>query len=135
MLAPAAAFEQAKAASAQRDVRSVATLDSLADEANRRDGESAATSRTVSGRQFKLQQGVWTDAQLLRDDMHNTWTLKVQAYSPAWFALLRAVPSIKDALSLGDRMRMAGTTVVLEVAPDGVTSLDNATITRFTTAW
>ena len=134
-MAPEAAFEQAKAASAQRAVRSVATLDSLADASDRREGESAATSRSVSGRQFKLSQGVWTDASLLRADKPAPWTLKVQAYSPAWFALLRAVPSLKDALSLGDRVRLAGKSVVLEVATDGVTSLDNATVTRFTTAW
>ncbi|MEP6835148.1 MAG: VIT domain-containing protein, partial [Gemmatimonas sp.] len=135
MAAPEAAFEQAKAASAQRQVRSVAMLDSLSDAANRREGESAATSRNVSGRQLRLQQGVWTDAQLLRGDKTPTWTLKVQAYSPAWFAVLQAVPSLKDALALGDRVRMAGKLVVLEVATDGVTSLDNATVTRFTSAW
>lgn len=131
---PEAAFEQAKAASAQRDVRSVATLDSLADAASKREGESGA-SRNASGRQFKLQQDVWTDVRLLRGDMTKTWTVSVQAYSPAWFALLRAVPSLKDALSLGDRVRMAGTSVVLEVSPSGVTALDNATITRFSSAW
>ena len=135
MAAPEAAFEQAKSASAQRAVRSVAMLDSISDAADRREGESAATSRYVSGRQFKLSQGVWTDAGLLRGDKTAAWTLKVQPYSPAWFAVLRAVPSLKDALSLGDRVRVAGKSVVLEVATDGVTSLDNATVTRFTTAW
>ncbi|MEO7362191.1 MAG: VWA domain-containing protein, partial [Gemmatimonadaceae bacterium] len=135
MAAPEAAFEQAKAASAQRAVRSVATLDSISDASDRREGESAATSRNVSGRQFRLSQGVWTDAGLLRGDKTAAWTLKVQPYSPAWFAVLRAVPSLKDALSLGDRVRVAGKSVVLEVASDGVASIDSATVTRFTTAW
>ena len=135
MRASDAAFEQAKAASAQRAAKSVATLDSIADDVTRREGESVATSRNVSGRQFKLVQGVWTDATLLRVDKPAAWTLKVQPYSPAWFSVLRAMPSLKDALSLGDRLRAAGKSVVLEVAPDGVTSLDNATITRFTIAW
>ena len=59
----------------------------------------------------------------------------MQAYSPAWFAVMRAVPSLKDALALGDRVRVAGTTVLLEITSDGVTSLDAATVTRFTNAW
>ena len=133
--APQAAFESAKVASAQRDVRSVATLDSLADAAAKSEGESAGTTRNLSGRSFRLQQGVWTDARLLRSDFSKTWTINVQAYSPAWFALLRAVPSLKDALSLGDKLRMAGTAVVLEVSASGVTALDNATLARFSAAW
>ncbi|MEO7996222.1 MAG: VIT domain-containing protein [Gemmatimonadaceae bacterium] len=134
-LAPQAAFEQAKAASAQRDVRSVATLDSLADAANAREGESAGTTRNVSGRSFKLQQGVWTDVRLMRGDTAKTWTVNVQAYSAAWFAIMRAVPSLNDALALGDKVRVAGTLVVLEVSKSGVTTLDDATLARFRTAW
>jgi hypothetical protein len=61
--------------------------------------------------------------------------VNVQAYSPAWFALLKAVPALKDVLALGDRVRVAGTSVVLEVGSAGVTSLDDASITRFVAAW
>ena len=133
--APEAAFELAKAASAQRDVRSLATLDSLADAASIRSGEAPGATRNVAGRSFRLQQGVWTDVQLLRNDTGNRWTLKVQAYSPAWFALIREMPSLKDVLSLGDTMRLAGTAVVLDVSSSGATSIDNATLTRFRTSW
>lgn len=134
-MAPQAAFEQAKAASAQREVRSVATLDSLADASSALQGKVAGAARNLSGRTFSLEQGVWTDARMLRGDMSKVWTVNVQAYSPAWFALMRAVPALKEALSLGDRVRVAGKSVVLEVSPTGVTSLDDAAITRFSSAW
>jgi Ca-activated chloride channel homolog len=128
-------FEAAKSASAQRNVRSVATLDSLSSAAFGRDAESDKTSRNAFNRRFELKDSVWTEARLLRGDMASAWTVRVQAYSPAWFALMKAVPALKEALSLGDRVKLAGTSVVLEVTPSGVTTLDDATVTRFTTAW
>jgi len=129
------AFEMAKAASAQRDARNVATLDSLSNAAYRREGESDKTTRNALNRRFELQQGVWTEARLLRSETRPTWTVQVQAYSPAWFALVQAIPSLKEAFALGDQLRMAGRSVVLEVTPKGVTTLDDATMTRFIAAW
>ncbi|MBC8088065.1 MAG: VWA domain-containing protein [Phycisphaerae bacterium] len=129
------AFEMAKSASVQRDVRSVATLDSLNNAAYRREGENDQSSRSALNRRFELQQGVWTETRLVRGDMATAWTVRVQAYSPAWFALVKAVPALKEVFALGDRVRLAGTSVVLEVTPNGVSTLDDATITRFTAAW
>lgn len=128
-------FEMAKSASAQRDARSVATLDSLSNAAYGRADESDKSARNVLNRRFELHEGVWTEARLINAEVRPAWTLRVQAYSPAWFALVKAVPPLKEAFALGDRVRMMGKSVMLEVSPSGVTTLDDATITRFTTAW
>lgn len=129
------AFEQAKAASAQRGAMSLATVDSLADAATRREGSTAGDSRTALNRRFQLVDSVWVDSRSVAVDSARTWTLRVQAYSPAWFALLRAVPALKDALALGDRVRIAGSNVLLETAPAGVTTISDATVRRFAAAW
>ncbi|MGV3708928.1 MAG: VWA domain-containing protein [Gemmatimonas sp.] len=133
--APQAAFEQAKAASVQRSARSIATVDSIANALDERKDAGSSRTRNVDGRQFALESGVWTDQRLQRGDASSNWTLKVQPYSAAWFAVLRTVPSLKEPLSLGDRIRIAGRSVTLEVAENGVASLDDATLKRFSNAW
>lgn len=128
-------FEQAKAASAQRMAKSVATIDSLNDAAMGADADKSGKVRSASNRRFELQNGVWVETRLVRGDTPPAWTLRVQAYSPAWFALVNGTPALKEAFALGDRVRLAGRAVLLEVAPDGVTTIDSTMLTRFTTAW
>jgi hypothetical protein len=101
-------------------------------------GDVAGTSRQTrqaAGRTFIRDQGVWIDGFLLLANMHPAITVRVQAYSPAWFAVVRALPDLKEALALGDRVRIAGKAAVLEVAPDGEASLDATTIAKLSANW
>jgi hypothetical protein len=110
--APAAAreFERARAASRQRDVSSLAVADSAASDA------AGPALRWAGSRALRRVGEVWTD----RREVPGARVLRLRAYSDAWFALARAVPELADFFAVGDRVRVAGRRVIIEVAPDGV---------------
>jgi uncharacterized protein YegL len=134
--APASvAFESARRASEQRAVVSLSAADQmLAD----RDASAKAgtTSRVVTGRLFDLIDSTWTDRRLITD---SAWraevTVHVRAFSPAWTALAQALPTLRDALALGERVKVRGTRAVIEVSPRGAESIDRATIDRLVARW
>jgi hypothetical protein len=101
-----------------------------------RSAKDSERSTVASGTAFTLRDGVWTDQRLLRDaSWRPTLTVRVRAFSEAWTALAREMPTLREALALGDRVRLRGRTVLLEVAPDGQTSLDAATRRAIRSQW
>ena len=97
--------------------------------------EGSAT-RVVNGRLFSLVDSTWTDQRLIDEPAWRaTVTVRVRPFSQAWTELARAVPSIREALALGDRVRVRGTNVIVEVAPDGVSTLDSAAVRRLVAQW
>ncbi|RMG11342.1 MAG: hypothetical protein D6729_18140 [Deltaproteobacteria bacterium] len=73
--------------------------------------------RTAGAATFTWKDGAWTDTRI-RPGMK---TLKVKYLSDAYFALLRLRPRLKEALALGERVRvLAAEGRVIEVAPDGI---------------
>lgn len=75
--------------------------------------------RRAGGRLFTLQRGVWTDAAQV-DSLHVT---TVVPFSPAYFALVRALPELVPCLGLGDAVLVAGRRASVRIAPDGVRAL------------
>jgi Ca-activated chloride channel family protein len=91
----------------------------------------AATTRDtrfVAGRTFRSIRGMWVDAAYRR----GMPSLRVRYASPAYFALLRARPSLRRFFALGQRVTvvLAGGRAVIvdENAPAGVSAAD---VTRF----
>ena len=123
----AQAFEEAKAASAMRDVRSLQQANDAALEM-RREG---ITSRRVGTRTFVMRDSTWTDVR----SAEGLRVVKVQAYSEAYFALIRELPDIGEALALGDRVLVRGAKVAIEVAPDGAERLTAADLASVVAAW
>ena len=82
-------FDAAKAASEQRAATSIAATDSIA-----RGYAAAVQRRTVDARTFELRDGRWTDVSW-RDGMR---TVKVKAFSSAYFALLQRLPELTRPL-------------------------------------
>ena len=117
-------FEAAKAASAQRDASSLASADS----ASAPNGESA---RRVGGRLLQLREGMWTDNQ----SPANARVLKIRAYGAAYFALVRELPDLAELLSSGDRVRVAGRSIIIEVGPEGAEELDRGELARAVREW
>jgi Ca-activated chloride channel family protein len=113
-------FDMAKAASAQRAAKSLADVDAA----------GAGDRKLVSahGRSFTLVGDTWTDLRL--GASASLPVVKVKGYSTAWFALLRAVPALKDALALGDKVTIVGKGLVLQVTPDGQAALADAELER-----
>ena len=95
----AQAFEEAKAASAMRDVQSLQQANDAAREM-RREG---IISRRVGTRTFVMRDSTWTDVR----SAEGLRVVKVQAYSEAYFALIRELPDLGEALALGDRVVVA----------------------------
>jgi Ca-activated chloride channel homolog len=124
--APAAAqFDAAKTASEQRAATSLGDLDK---DARREKKESV---RMAGNRTFTLRDSVWTEARTVS----GMPVIKVKAFSPAYFALVQNVPELAPLFAIGERVRMFGRNVAIEVAPDGLTQLDAAALADAVRNW
>lgn len=123
--APAMQFEAAKAAAEQRAMLSVVELDK---DLLREKKESV---RIAGNRTFSLQDSVWTET---RSDSKMP-VLKVKAFSPAYFALVQNVPELAPLFAVGERVRVYGRHVAIEVAPDGTSQLDAAALADAVRNW
>lgn len=126
----AKAFRRADESARMSAVTNLAAADKMEEEKSAV-GEAGGSGparemHRVGGRLFTNKDGVWTDAQH-RDSLR---VLTVQPYSPAYFALAKALPELTRYLSAGDRMLVAGRRVSIKMAPDGVTTLAAAEVTR-----
>ncbi len=131
----AVAFESARRASEQRKVLTISAADALlgAEDAN---AVAAGRSRLADRRMFDLVDSVWTDRQLINTpEWRAQVTVRVQPFSRAWSALAQAIPSLREPFALGDRVRVRGQRAVIELAPNGVTDLDQTTLARLVAAW
>lgn len=121
------AFAEAKAASAYRGAQSLAAADAAAPEP-RADG---ITMRRVGSRTFLLRDRVWTDTRF-RDTMR---TVTIKPFSEAYFALVRRLPALRDAFSLGERVTVAGAGVAIILAPDGQERMSDGELSALAAAW
>ena len=88
--------------------------------------------RVVGPRTFTLVGGTWTDSAF--DPAHPQAVTVVRAYSDAYFALLRAVPSLAAPAALGDSVLLVldNGLAVRFSAGEGKTALDAGEIKRLT---
>ena len=121
-------FEEAKAASAMRGAQTLSQADAAAAPALHNEG---IISRRVGTRTFIMRDSVWTDARGSED----TRVVTVQAYSDAYFALIRELPELAAAFALGDRVLVRGTTIAIAVAPEGAQRMSAAEIKSIVAAW
>ncbi len=130
--APASAaearFESARDAAAQRDAKSIASLDGMLD----RDRRGAlAETRTIGNRRLSLVNGVWTDVRFttaLR-------LVRVKPFSPLYFELLHRMRDLPDLFALGDRVIAAGRAVAIELAADGAERVDERVLAGVQRDW
>jgi Ca-activated chloride channel family protein len=118
-------FEAAKVASAQRELKSLAELD----RSTRRDGKDAL--RMAGSLTFELRDNVWTDTR----PANGLRSVRVQAFSAAYFALLRRIPELAPLFAVGEQVRVNGHRVTIEVGASGVTELDAATLDTLVRDW
>ena len=88
-------------------------------------------SRRVGTRTFVMRDSTWTDIR----SAEGLRVVKVQAYSEAYFALIRELPDVAEALALGDRVLVRGAKVAIEVAPNGAERLTAAELASVVAAW
>jgi Ca-activated chloride channel family protein len=129
---PAAqAFAEAKVAARMRDATTLAAVDSTATVVGGAAGVRAGTVQHAGGRTFVLRDSTWTDTRY-QDSMRR---VRVQAFSAAYFALLHAVPDLRQAFAIGDRVIAAGRQVAVEVTPAGVAQLSDADVVAVQAGW
>ncbi|MEZ4411051.1 MAG: hypothetical protein R3A52_31910 [Polyangiales bacterium] len=68
-----------------------------------RANNGAGNTRFASGRSFTLQGGVWREQG---NEAAGARVLRVPFMSRAWFAVVRQRPALREALSLGERVRL-----------------------------
>lgn len=95
-------------------VTGAAIADSLATNAPRVRASGTPTQR-AGGRLFMLRDGAWTDAR----HADSLRTVEIEAYSPAYVALLRALPELVEPAKLGPTVVVAGRRVSLKIAGGG----------------
>ena len=123
--AKAGSFEAARASAAQRSAMSISAVDEASglakDKSVRREGN----------RLFALRDSVWTDTGL-KDSMQR---VKVRAYSAAYFRILELLPELREPLSLGDRVVVAGRSIAIEIASAGVETLTDRELNDLQSKW
>jgi Ca-activated chloride channel family protein len=78
--------------------------------------------RNIGGRTFYQQGKLWTDSRYQRGQQ----VIRVQAFSDAYFALLRKRPELRQYLSLGEEVLVQLESVAVQIAPHGRTNLSEA---------
>lgn len=114
-------FESAKKASEQR-----ATI-SLSEGA---DGSARQDLRSAGTHSFVLRDSVWTDTRA----ESRTRIVKVQAYSAAYFTLVQRVPELGPLFAIGDRVRVQGRLVTIDVV-SSAPALDASAIAAIVRDW
>jgi Ca-activated chloride channel family protein len=84
--------------------------------------------RRAGGRLLALRDGMWTDLSQ-RDSVKAIKT--IVPFSPAYFALITARPSLKEVLAVGSPISVAGRRITLKVADGGSTEWTPGELDRF----
>lgn len=116
-------FEAAKSAAAQREVKSIASLDSAS--------TASGSQRRAGDRLFNLANGVWTDARYTE----RLRLVRVKPFSPLYFDLVKRLDGLQDVFALGERVIVAGRTFAIELAPDGSASLSASELDVLVRDW
>jgi len=113
--APTVQFEAAKAASAQRAATSMAVADSVA-------GVVAdARVKRAGAYTFVMRDGVWTDTRYKDGGA----VLRVKPFSDAYFKLIELQPDLREPLSVGERVIVAGRSMAIELSASGAEQLSD----------
>jgi hypothetical protein len=106
-----AQFESGKAASDQRDAKSLAAADAAV--MNQALGTSEL--RRAGAKIFKREGDAWADVAM-KNELR---VYKVKAYSRSYFTLLERIPELRESFAIGDRVVVAGKAVAIQVVTDG----------------
>jgi Ca-activated chloride channel family protein len=128
--APAVQFEAAKQAAAQRSATSLSAADSSANMGYAGMGRSDNMTKagTVT---FVLRDSVWTDVRYKKSGM----VLQVKPFSDAYFKLIEMIPDLREPLSVGERVIVAGRSMAIELTSSGKERLTAADTTLVRDRW
>ncbi|HLB11297.1 MAG TPA: VIT domain-containing protein [Gemmatimonadaceae bacterium] len=146
--APAAKFEAAREATAQRDTKSVGAMDkalSLNEVVVTGEGIASSSEKLGTSGEKDRVDAVKRGGDHLFAHRNDRWTdvgfkegmsvVKIKAFSPAYFAVLDAIPDLRAAFAVGDKVLVAGKHVAIEVSVAGVDTLDGAELRSLKEQW
>jgi Ca-activated chloride channel family protein len=125
------AFEQAKVASAQRAVASIATLDSMSMMST--GASTGARVQHAGSHTFVLRDGMWTDVKPAPATLGRT--VRIKAFSKAYFDVSQALPELRAIFALGDRVTVQGRAVTVVVSDSGVEELSASELAALAKGW
>jgi hypothetical protein len=117
-----ARFEMSRQAAAQREAKSLATLDAMTAETG---------ARQVGTRQFVQQGNAWIDQRYVPTQR----TVQVKAYSPLYFELVNQLNGFKDAMTLGDEVLVSGRNVAIQVGTAGLEKMSTQQVQQLVKDW
>ena len=123
------AFEQAKVASAQRSAMSLAVMDSTS---MREARDQSATIKRAGSHTFVLRDGMWTD---VKPAAAGAKTIRIKAFSKAYFDVIDAVPELRQLFAVGDRVTVQGRAVSVVVSGDGVSEISVSELKTVAGGW
>jgi Ca-activated chloride channel family protein len=145
--APVERFEAARKSTEQRDAQSVAAMDRplqlgqvIITGAGTTSGSEKlgdVASDRIDAMQrggnhlFAHRDGRWTDIAF-KEGMK---VVKIKAYSPAYFAVLDAIPELRASFAVGEKVLVAGKHVAIEVSPDGAVQFGDAELHSLKEQW
>lgn len=121
-----AAVRRAQEARSFREAKTVGALQAAEDEVLEELAQGGEGTRTVGGRIFRPDGGVWVEVAL--DPAMEV--IRVKAFSPAWLRLTEALPELRPVLRELTRVTLAGESVAIGVGPDGIETLDDGALSR-----
>jgi len=130
--APASVGRQAvvaaEAARARREAKTKDELDQLEAKLVRDENErgAALNKRQVGGRWFSKEGTVWVNGPARA----GVRAVTIAPFSPAYFALVQALPEIKPYLVAFEEVQLAGRSVTIRVGQGGLTQLDGSDLAR-----
>jgi len=140
--APAAKFEAARAATEQRDAKSIGSMDKplMLQEVVISDGRNTGSAlekdradalKRAGNRIFAHRNDRWTDISYKPE----TKIVKIKPYTAAYFAVLDAIPDLRVAFAVGDKVLVSGKRIAVEVSPDGADTLGAAELRSLKEQW
>ncbi|MES3036059.1 MAG: VWA domain-containing protein [Gemmatimonadota bacterium] len=126
------AFEAAQTSADYAGATSVSVARKVSERAQDRVGYSAggATQRVLGSRRYEQRGTQWSDVGHREQKV-----VSIEAFSPAYFALLQALPELRDASTLGDDVLVAGKTVSIRFQRTGQARLAGSEVMQLAKAF
>jgi Ca-activated chloride channel family protein len=91
----------------------------------------AFPTTAIAGRVFRARDGVWTDVAFVE----GARLIEIEAFSPAYFDVLRALPEIGPVLREMDVVVIAGDRVALRIGEGGIDEMTSSELDELTAAF
>jgi Ca-activated chloride channel family protein len=91
------------------------------------DDNIALSTKVIKGRTFNFTDGWWTESKA-KEDMK---TLKIKYLSDAYFNIIKAFPEMKEALALGEKIKLVINGKLLVIGEDGEEKMEAEEIKEF----